>query len=214
VRALDRALLGLVALGLGAALVRGIGASRAAVVLAGSPTTHVAGHFAGRLHEGVDPLQPPGLPEGVEVDPDTGRLRGLRPAEREGVESLVWEDLTLPEELRDLADVPPAVAARAGGRIALVGFVSPAFDPVAFRHFFLVASTYVCCFGREPALHEIVEVRLARDATPLDMDPRPYQVEGVLRLEPIRMPATADGRIILLFHLDEARAFRVPATPR
>lgn len=172
----------------------------------GVPATMLGGVLGGQLHAGVDPLRPPGLPEGAAIDPATGRLVGLRAPDGEGVRGLAWEDLALPADLVDLADVPASVRALEGQEVALVGFVSPAFEPVAFRHFFLVASTFACCFGQPPGLDGLLEVRLAGASTPLDMDPRPHVVRGRLRIEPLRLRESEDAPIVLLFHLDEAQA--------
>lgn len=171
-----------------------------------APATMLGGVLGGQLHAGVDPLRPPGLPEGASIDPATGRLVGLRAPDGEGVKGLAWEDLALPPDLVDMANVPAAVRALEGREVALVGFVSPAFEPVAFRHFFLVASTFACCFGQPPGLDGLLEVRLAPAATPLDMDPRPHVVSGRLRIEPLRLRESDDAPIVLLFHLEDAQA--------
>ncbi len=166
----------------------------------------VGGSFPGRLHEGIDPLRPPGLPEGASIDPTTGRLMGLRASDGAGVRGLAWEDLTLPEGFRDPATLPDGPKGLVGERVALIGFVSPTFEVEAFRHFFLVASTFACCYGRPPGLDGIVEVRLAADARPLDMDPRPHVVTGTLRIEPLFLTKAADAPLVLLYHLSDARA--------
>lgn len=176
-------------------------------------TTLLGGALGGQLHAGVDPLRPPGLPEGARIDPATGRLVGVRAADGDGARGLAWEDLALPDGLVDMAELPAAVRALEGQRIALIGFVSPAFDPVAFRHFFLVASTFACCFGQPPGLDGLLEVRLAESASPLDMDPRPHVVSGILRIEPLRLRESPDAPIVLLFHLDEARAWALGGDP-
>ena len=157
-----------------------------------------------RLHENVDPINPPGLPAGVTVDPATGYLVGVDLEPREGETFLKWSTLTASTYPNGVSDVPADVTALHGKPVAMVGFVMPLFEPEQFREFVLVGSTLTCCYGKPPGLGGVLKVDLHEEATALDMDPRPVLVRGRFVIKEMRLnEADPKSPVVLLYRIED-----------
>lgn len=156
-----------------------------------------------QLHEDMDPMNPPGLPPGVAVDPETGYLVGLDIGKRKGESIVSWARLKSSEYENGIADVPPDVKALHGKPVVIVGFGVPLYQAAEFREFALMGSTLDCCFGRVPGLGGLLKVMLRKDTKPMQMDPRPIVVRGTFQVRELRL---SDGQLVLLYHVEAAEA--------
>ena len=163
------------------------------------------GVVMGGIHEDIDPLRPPGLPAGVTVDPATGRLVGAPEQALDGVTWITWEDIASPEDTGEASDIPQSIHALHGKRVALLGFVYPLYDPLEFREFLLVASSFTCCYGTKPGIDEMIYTLVSKDADPLNMDPRPIRLTGTFHIEVQRMMEDdPESPVVLLYKIDDA----------
>jgi hypothetical protein len=155
------------------------------------------------LRTDIDPLRPPGLPEGARVDPETGLVTGidLRPAA--GETAVAWTLLASADGVQSAEALPEEIRALAGRRVVMAGFVMPLYEIDDFREFLLVGSHYACCFGRPPGLGGMALVRIADGQPAVKPVLAPMRISGRLV---IRERRSRDGDLLLLFHLDEARA--------
>ena len=162
--------------------------------------------LASRTHKNVDPLRPPGLPAGVAIDPKTGYLVGLDLKTRPGEKFLSWSRLKASDYPNGIDDVPEDVRALDGKSVSMVGFVMALFEPVQFREFVLVGSTFTCCYGTPPGLGGIVKATLRSDVAALDMDPRPIIVRGTFVIKEMRLDERPDSPVVLLYRLENGES--------
>lgn len=97
-----------------------------------------------------------------------------------------WTDPFIPpkKRLKPKREVPAAIRALDGKRVAVAGFMLPFdFQREGTRHFALLKSQAGCCFGQPPGLNEWVDVKLEKPARAF-MD-QPILVTGTLRVKPI-----------------------------
>jgi len=150
---------------------------------------------------GIDPYAPPGLPQGVVIDRETGRMAGLRLPHDPDATPLAWATIDI--AYADTDDVPEAVRALAGERVAIAGFLKAITEVTDIREFLLVGSHLACCFGRIPGPGGMLMVELAPDQPAAEMTVAPVLVHG--RLE-IRPEWSRHGRrLLLVYRLVDAR---------
>ncbi len=92
-----------------------------------------------------------------------------------------------PEWLRSLNGKP----------IRIRGFMYPTFEATGLTGFTLARDNGICCFVRQPKIYDIIAVTLADGVTTDYIEGRPFDVEGVFRVDP-----KADER-------DLARLYRI-----
>ncbi len=172
--------------------------------LPGDP--HALGLAAGvAARAGVDPLAPPGMPEGVRIDPTTGYLEGAQVNLAAGEQHVRWAELDPVDAAGSRSDAQPAPTAFVDQRVVLIGFAMPLYDPRDRREFVLLGSHYSCCFGRLPSPGGLVRVRLAQDAADQLPTLAPVVVRGTLRLDPLRLQGDR-GPPLSLYRLEDAHS--------
>ncbi len=159
-----------------------------------------------RVHEGVDPLRPPGLPAGASIDPKTGRLSGLDVHAAAGERPVSWTVLAGGNAATTVADVPADLRALDGHVVVLVGFQMALYEVRAMSTFMLVGSHYTCCFGRPPGFGDQITVHLDPDAPRMDATARPVRVRGTFRVHPQHLHEGNQGPLIALFEIVGADA--------
>lgn len=164
------------------------------------------GAFETGRREGVDPLKPPGLPEGVTIDPATGLLSGARLDAGPGERAVPWERLRPADGVEAASALPPAIDALAGETVVMAGFLMPLYELSAIREFLLVGSHYACCFGTPPGLGGMAMVRLAPGAAALQPMLEPLRVRGRFAIRERRRGPEPGEPLLLLFEIQDAEA--------
>ena len=194
----------LVVAGIGVA--RALDRARAADAPADLPPFFLSGafgHGADPDRAGIDPYAPPGLPEGVAIDRESGLMTGLRLPVPAGVTALDWPTIAGDyDAARD--DVPPAVLGLDGGRVQMVGFLKAIYEIDDIRTFLLVGSHLACCFGTWPGPGGLVEVTLAEAEPAAGRTVEPIVVTGTLRIDPLVTTYRGRARTALVYYLDDA----------
>jgi hypothetical protein len=96
------------------------------------------------------------------------------------------------------AMLPDAVAAMAGQRIRIRGFILPTPQKRGIRAFVLVRDNQECCFGPGAALYDCILVEMQPGKT-AEFSIRPVAVEGTFDIREIRGP---DGKHLAIYHLE------------
>lgn len=162
---------------------------------------------AGRAaRQGIDPLRPPGLPEGVTIDPVTGFLAGLGLEPRDGEEVLTWHLLQPLNNVRDLSDVPDDLRALDGRKVVMAGFLMPLYKLRDIRSFAFVGSHFTCCFERMPGLGDQIVVTLRDSAPSMQLTVKPIRVRGTLKLKPKHWFESGKGPLLSVFEIEDAEA--------
>ena len=125
------------------------------------------------MRAGIDPLNPPGMPAGSRIDPETGYLAGVPLNPRPGETELPWALLAGANGLTDPAALSDPIKALDGKAVVLPGFLMPLYRWKAIREFALVGSHFTCCFDRPPGLGDAAIVKLAEDAPSMELTVRP-----------------------------------------
>lgn len=158
------------------------------------------------LRQGVDPLRPPGLPEGARIDVETGLLLDVDLKPRGEEQALPWTALTGANDAQTEADLPASVRALHGKRVVLAGFLMPLYALRNIREFALVGSHYTCCFAKPPGLGDQMIVKLARGAAAQELTVKPLRISGIFRIVPQHLYGSGKGPLIALFEIVDARA--------
>ena len=91
-----------------------------------------------------------------------------------------------------------------GKSIRIRGFMYPTFEATGLTVFTLARDNGICCFVRQPKIYDIIAVKLADGVTSDYIEGRPFDVEGVLRIEP-----QADEKdLYRLYRIEDARVLR------
>lgn len=102
------------------------------------------------------------------------------------------------------ADLPPWFGDLEGRRIRVRGFMKPFEFSTGLIGFTFVRDNGVCCFGPMAKLYDKIQVRL-REGTSTDfIDNKPFDVEGVFRIEPTGFR----DELLYFYHLDDAIILR------
>ncbi len=113
-----------------------------------------------------------------------------------------------PEKIFDIKEIakdtpkyfPDWLKALDGKRIRLRGFMIPAFQETGLSHFTLARDTSACCFGPNPKVCYLIEVRMRDGQTTDYIVDRPFDVVGVFHIGDVVSPGklyTLDDAIVL-----------------
>jgi hypothetical protein len=87
-----------------------------------------------------------------------------------------------------------------GQRIRLRGFMFPTFLAEGITSFGLARDNGICCFVKEPKIYDMIQVSLADGVTTDYIDNRPFDVEGVFRID----PDADDDELFQLYRIEDA----------
>lgn len=171
-----------------------------------SDDPHGALRAGAAVRAGVDPLRPPGLPEGVLIDPDTGLMTGAFLGAESGEEAVPWQRLKPADGVPNAASLPADLKALDGKTVVLAGFLMPLYEIRRIREFLLVGSHYACCFGTPPGLGGMAIVRLAPKIEALEPTLAPIRIRGRMKIREHRQGPGPDEPLLLLFEIEDAEA--------
>jgi hypothetical protein len=133
--------------------------------------------------------------------------RKFKPEGPDGAWRVSYDDIDLLKVL-NMDPVPADAAAKMpawlkgleGKRIRIRGFMYPTFSQTGIHAFGLARDNQICCFGRNPKIYDIFDVRL-RDGVTTDYLPnRPFDVVGVFHIR----PEAEEGKLFHLYDMDDA----------
>lgn len=159
--------------------------------------------------KGIDPYAPPGMPEGVRIDRDSGLMLGLERFAPKDAAWIGWEQLGASRYANGRDDVAEEILALDGQRVAMAGFLKAIYEADAMRSFLLVGSHLACCFGTFPGVGGVVETTIADGQAPLDRMVEPILVSGRLEIRPSYDFYEGRRRVVLLFRMHDARVTRL-----
>lgn len=87
-----------------------------------------------------------------------------------------------------------------GQRIRLRGFMFPTFLAEGITSFGLARDNGICCFVKEPKIYDMIQVSLADGVTTDYIDNRPFDVEGIFRID----PDADDEELFQLYRIEDA----------
>ncbi len=116
------------------------------------------------------------------------RFRRERPSEAVRVS---YDDIDLLKVL-NMEPVPPNAVEHFpewlksldGKLVRIRGFMYPTFVATGLTEFALARDNGICCFVRQPKIYDIMSVQLAEGETTDYIANRPFDVEGVFRIDP------------------------------
>lgn len=87
-----------------------------------------------------------------------------------------------------------------GQRIRIQGFMYPQFSDTGIPRFVFTRDTGVCCFGPNPTLYYLIDVRMKEGTTADYIENRRFEVVGTFRIQP-----SGDGKTLdELYRIDDA----------
>lgn len=89
-----------------------------------------------------------------------------------------------------------------GAKVRIRGFMYPAFQEEGLDRFVFCRDTGACCFGPNPVIYYLIDVRMLQGKTTNYIQNRPFDVTGTLRIKPGIIPET--GLVYELYHLEDA----------
>jgi len=99
------------------------------------------------------------------------------------------------------AELMPQWLSRLNGRRILIrGFMYPTFKETGLQAFILARDNQICCFGRDPKIYDLVRIILRKGVTASYIQGRPFDVEGVFRIQ----PESEDDELYRLYSIDDA----------
>ncbi|MCR9197166.1 MAG: hypothetical protein NXI04_00845 [Planctomycetaceae bacterium] len=102
----------------------------------------------------------------------------------------------------DAADYFPAwLKDLDGQRIRIRGFMYPTFEATGLTRFTLARDNGICCFVRQPLIYDVIGVDLADGVTTDYIDNKPFDVEGVFRIQ----PEADDTELYQLYRITDAK---------
>ncbi len=199
------------------AFARGLGQAESRWEEAAYATARAPQFFGGRAafghgdpsRAGIDPYAPPGMPDGVRSDRDSGLMRGLERFAPKGAVWISWEELGASRYANGRGDVAEELLAHDGKRVAMAGFLKAIYEADQMRSFLLVGSHLACCFGTFPGVGGVVETTVAGGEPALDRMVEPILVTGRLEIRPSYDFYEGRRRVVLLFRMHDARVTRL-----
>jgi hypothetical protein len=91
-----------------------------------------------------------------------------------------------------------------GKSIRIRGFMYPTFEATGLTAFTLARDNGICCFVRQPKIYDIISVKLASGVTSDYIEGRPFDVEGILHIEPL----ADENNLSRLYRIDDAKVLR------
>lgn len=79
-----------------------------------------------------------------------------------------------------------------GHRIRIRGFMRPSFEESDLTGFWLARDNQFCCFGPNPKMCDIIRVTLRDGSTTNYIEGRPFDVVGILEIDPTSADETPD----------------------
>lgn len=89
-----------------------------------------------------------------------------------------------------------------GEKIQIRGFMYPTFQEEGLDRFVFCRDTGACCFGPNPVIYYLIDVRMREGMTTHYIQNRPFDVTGTLRIKPGIIQET--GLVYELYHLEDA----------
>jgi hypothetical protein len=125
----------------------------------------------------------------------------------EGASRVSYDDIDLLKVL-NMDPVPPDAAAMMpawlkgleGKRVRIRGFMYPTFSQTGIHAFGLARDNQICCFGRNPKIYDVFDVKLRDGVTTEYLPNRPFDVVGVFHIR----PEAEDGKLFHLYDMDDA----------
>jgi hypothetical protein len=91
-----------------------------------------------------------------------------------------------------------------GKRIRIRGFMYPTFEATGLTDFLMARDNGICCFVRQPKIYDIIIVNLAKGETTDYIEGRPFDVEGVFRIQ----PEADNTELYQLYLIEDARVLK------
>jgi len=91
-----------------------------------------------------------------------------------------------------------------GAVIRIRGFMYPTFLATGLTEFAMARDNGICCFVRQPKIYDIISVSLAEGETTDYIANRPFDVEGVFRID----PESDEGSLTRLYRIEQARVLQ------
>jgi hypothetical protein len=108
-------------------------------------------------------------------------------------------DKHFPQWLNDLS----------GQRIRIRGFMYPTFEATGLTVFTMARDNGICCFVRQPKIYDIIGITLADGETTDYIEGKPFDVEGVFRIDPEADDAELDdAELFQLYRIEDAKVLR------
>jgi len=89
-----------------------------------------------------------------------------------------------------------------GQKVEMRGFMYPSFQQEDIDRFVFCRDTGACCFGPNPVVYYLINVRMKSGVTTHYIENRPFDVTGTFRIRPGIISET--GLVYELYHLEEA----------
>lgn len=99
---------------------------------------------------------------------------------------------------------PEWLKALDGTEIRIRGFMYPTFEATGLTSFTLARDNGICCFVRQPKIYDIIAVQLADGVTTDYIEGKPFDVEGVFRIQ----PEADETELYRLYRIENARVLR------
>ncbi|MFO1019641.1 MAG: DUF3299 domain-containing protein [Planctomycetales bacterium] len=93
-----------------------------------------------------------------------------------------------------------------GKRVRMRGFMYPPYQQEGIDHFVFCRDTGACCFGPNPIVYYMIDVRMKPGTTTDYIENRPFDVEGTFRIKTAVLEGT--GEVYELYHLEQASVVR------
>lgn len=121
---------------------------------------------------------------------------------------LSYDDIDLLKVL-NMEPVPPDAVAHFpdwlkqldGQTIRIRGYMYPTFEATGLTSFTLARDNGICCFVRQPKIYDIISVALAPGEVSDYIANRPFDVEGVFRID----PGADQTDLSRLYRIDQAK---------
>lgn len=91
-----------------------------------------------------------------------------------------------------------------GAVIRIRGFMYPTFLATGLTEFAMARDNGICCFVRQPKIYDIISVSLAEGETTDYIANRPFDVEGVFRID----PESDESSLTRLYRIEQARVLQ------
>lgn len=89
-----------------------------------------------------------------------------------------------------------------GQKVQIRGFMYPSFLQDDLDRFVFCRDTGACCFGPNPVIYYLINVRMKKGTTTHYIENRPFDVTGTFRIKPGIIKET--GLVYELYHLEDA----------
>ena len=102
---------------------------------------------------------------------------------------------------KDLATMQKQIGHLNGKHVRIRGHMYPTFKATGLTEFMMARDNEICCFVRQPKIHDIVRISLADGETTDYIEGKPFDVEGTFRIA----PKADDLELHQLYLMDNAR---------